>query len=129
MGLGVMAFLGGKLRPGIDIVMEAVGLAEKLVGAHLVITGEGRIDGQTIYGKTPMGVLRLAKAQQIPVIGIAGCLGDGAEKVLEKGMDAIFDVIPAATDIEHALQHARPNLHRAARNIAAMWALGQQSKA
>lgn len=128
MGLGVMAFLGGKLRPGIDIVMEAVKLDEKLAGANLVITGEGRIDGQTIFGKTPMGVLRLAQARQLPVIGIAGCLGDGAEKVLEKGMAAIFDIIPAATDLEHALQNARPNLHRAASNIAAMWALGLQDK-
>ncbi|MFQ6370457.1 glycerate kinase [Shewanella sp. YIC-542] len=126
MGLGVMAFLGGKLRPGIDIVMEAVKLDEKLAGASLVITGEGRIDGQTIFGKTPMGVLRLAKARQIPVIGIAGCLGDGAEKVLEHGMSAIFDIIPAATALEHALQHARTNLHQTASNIAAIWCLGLQ---
>ncbi|TVL50340.1 glycerate kinase [Shewanella algae] len=123
MGLGVMAFLDAELRPGIDIVMQAVGLDAKLEGAALVITGEGRIDGQTIYGKTPMGVLRLAKARNIPVIGIAGCLGAGSELVLEQGMSAIFDIIPSACDLSKALAEARANLQRTSSNIAALLAL------
>lgn len=123
MGFGVMSFLQGSLRPGVDIVMDAVGLAQKISGADLVITGEGRIDGQTVFGKTPMGVLRVAKKHNVPVIGIAGCLGDGAEKMLEQGMTAIFDIIPAASDLQLALANAKPNLHRAASNIAAVWSL------
>ncbi|MCH1919365.1 glycerate kinase [Shewanella sp. A3A] len=126
MGFGVMTFLEGTLRPGVDIVMQAVGLADKVAGADLVITGEGRIDGQTVFGKTPMGVLRVAKQQQVPVIGIAGCLGEGADKMLEQGMCAIFDIIPSASDLAQALANARPNLHRAASNIAAVWRLGLQ---
>ncbi|QSX34879.1 glycerate kinase [Shewanella avicenniae] len=126
MGFGVMTFLNGKLRPGVDIVMQAVGLAEKISGADLVITGEGRIDGQTVFGKTPMGVLRVAKQQQVPVIGIAGCLGDGAEQMLAQGMTAIFDIIPAASDLSLALANAKPNLYRAASNIAAVWCLGKR---
>ncbi|KFZ38091.1 glycerate kinase [Shewanella mangrovi] len=126
MGFGVMTFLQGQLRPGVDIVMQAVGLAEKVAGADLVITGEGRIDGQTVFGKTPMGVLRVARQHQVPVIGIAGCLGDGAEKMLEQGMSAIFDIIPAASDLQQALANAKPNLHRAASNVAAVWCLGKR---
>ena len=129
MGFGVMSFLQGSLRPGVDIVMDAVGLAEKITDADLVITGEGRIDGQTVFGKTPMGVLRVAKKHNVPVIGIAGCLGDGAEKMLEQGMSAIFDIIPAASDLQLALANAKPNLHRAASNIAAVWRLALVSSA
>lgn len=126
MGLGVMAFLGAELRPGVEIVMQTVGLADKIRGADLVITGEGRIDGQTIFGKTPMGVLKQAQLQNIPTIGIAGCLGDNANAVLEQGMAAIFPIIPHLSPLDDVLANAKTNLINTARNIGAVLMLGQR---
>ncbi|MCH1928957.1 glycerate kinase [Shewanella sp. A25] len=128
MGFGVMAFFNAELKPGIEIVMQTVGLKEKLQGADLVITGEGRIDGQTVFGKTPMGVLKQAQLQHIPTIGIAGCLGDNANAVLEHGMSAIFPIIPALSPLDDVLANAKVNLSNTARNIAALLRLGSQLK-
>ncbi|MGL5391584.1 MAG: glycerate kinase family protein, partial [Shewanella sp.] len=125
MGFGVLAFLPAKLKPGIDIVLQTVGFAGKIRGADLVITGEGRIDGQTIGGKTPMGVLKQAQLQGIPTIAIAGCLGEHASAILHHGMRAIFPIIPALGPLDDVLANASHNLQRSARNIAALIALGQ----
>lgn len=126
MGLGVMAFLSAELKPGVEIVMKTVGLADKIRGADLVITGEGRIDGQTVFGKTPMGVLKQAKLQGIPTIGIAGCLGDNANAILEHGMAAIFPIIPHLSPLDDVLANAKLNLCNTARNIGAVLMLGQR---
>ena len=126
MGLGVMAFLNAKLKPGVEIVMQTVGLADKIRGADLVITGEGRIDGQTVFGKTPMGVLKQAKLQGIPTIGIAGCLGDNANAILDHGMAAIFPIIPHLSPLDDVLANAKLNLCNTARNIGAVLMLGQR---
>ena len=126
MGLGVMAFLNAKLRPGIDIVMETVKLSEKLVGADLVITGEGRLDSQTLHGKTPMGVTRLAKAQQIPVIAIAGCVSDDANVLLDHGIDAMFSITPRSLPLEEVLANAKHNLFTTSQNIAALYAMNHK---
>ena len=90
LGGGLMAFLGGELRPGVDIVMDAVQLRRRLKDCRLVITGEGRMDGQTVNGKTPSGVARTAVALGIPVVAIAGCLGDDVYHVRSIGIDAYF---------------------------------------
>lgn len=125
MGLGVMAFLNAELKPGVEIVMQTVGLADKIRGADLVITGEGRIDGQTVFGKTPMGVLKQAKLQGIPTIGIAGCLGDNANAILDHGMAAIFPIIPHLSPLDDVLANAKLNLSNTARNIGAVLMLGK----
>ncbi|MCS6173186.1 glycerate kinase [Shewanella baltica] len=126
MGLGVMAFLNAELKPGVEIVMKTVGLADKIRGADLVITGEGRIDGQTVFGKTPMGVLKQAQLQGIPTIGIAGCLGDNANAILDHGMAAIFPIIPHLSPLDDVLANAKLNLSNTARNIGAVLMLGQR---
>ncbi|MGI2194216.1 glycerate kinase [Shewanella baltica] len=126
MGLGVMAFLNAELKPGVEIVMKTVGLADKIRGADLVITGEGRIDGQTVFGKTPMGVLKQAQLQGIPTIGIAGCLGDNADAILDHGMAAIFPIIPHLSPLDDVLANAKLNLCNTARNIGAVLMLGQR---
>lgn len=123
MGAAALAFLGATLRPGIEIVLDTVGLDEQLVGADLVITGEGRIDSQTIHGKTPMGVARRAKALDIPVIGLAGSLSDDVDVVHAHGIDAVFSVLPRPLTLEEALVNARPFLRQAARNVAALYML------
>lgn len=125
MGLGVMAFLNAELKPGVEIVMKTVGLADKIRGADLVITGEGRIDGQTVFGKTPMGVLKQAQLQGIPTIGIAGCLGDNANAILDHGMAAIFPIIPHLSPLDDVLANAKLNLCNTARNIGAVLMLGK----
>ena len=125
MGLGAKVFLNATLKPGIEIVMETVGLADKLQNADLVITGEGRIDGQTVFGKTPMGVLKQANANGVPTIGIAGSLGTDAEVILAHGMLAIFPIIPALDSLDNVLAQAESNLINSSRNIAAAIQLGR----
>ncbi len=82
LGAGIIAFLGVEIRPGVEVVAEVVGLGERLDGADLVVTGEGRLDGQTRYGKTVAGVARLASAAGVPVIVVPGALGPGWEWAL-----------------------------------------------
>ncbi len=88
-----MAFLNGQLRPGVDIVIDSVKLAKRIKGCDLVITGEGRMDHQTAFGKTPAGVARVAKEQEIPLIAICGCLGKDPEVVHSIGIDAFFSAL------------------------------------
>lgn len=123
MGAALLAFLNARLQPGIDIVLEAVQLDKALEGADLVITGEGRLDGQTVHGKTPVGVARRAVLQKIPVIALAGAVGDGAEKVYDHGIDVIFPVVHGAVPLQEALDKGAENLRRTGRNIARLLCL------
>jgi len=93
LGAGLMAFLGGKLRPGVDIVIDSVGLERRMKGCDLVIAGEGRMDGQTVFGKTPAGVARIARKLRIPIIAIAGSLGPGVAKVRTIGIESYFSAL------------------------------------
>ncbi|WOG27967.1 glycerate kinase [Endozoicomonas sp. 8E] len=118
MGAALLGFLNARLESGIEIVMAAVELAEKVKGANLVITGEGRIDGQTAQGKTPVGVARIAKSLDLPVVALAGSVGQGAEAVYAQGIDALFPVVHGAVTLEQALMKGEENLIRTARNLA-----------
>lgn len=120
MGVALYAFCGADLRQGIEIVTQALGLDDAVRAADLVITGEGRIDSQTIHGKVPIGVARVAKRYQLPVIGIAGSLTADVEVVYDHGLDAIFSVIPRICTLDDALVNAAENLRMTARNIAAV---------
>ena len=102
LGGGMMAFLGGSLRAGVDIVLDHVGLDEKLEGADLVITGEGRIDFQTVYDKAPIGVARRAKRRGIPVLAVCGSLGKGFEDVHAEGIDAAVSILTAPMTLDEA---------------------------
>jgi glycerate 2-kinase len=126
MGAALLAVLGGRLRPGSEVVTEAVGLDEQVRDADLVITGEGRIDGQTIYGKTPMGVARVAARYGVPVIGLGGCLAPDASAVHSEGIAAVFSSVRRACSVEEALRDARFNIRSLARNIAATLQIGQK---
>jgi glycerate kinase len=90
LGAGLMAFAGAMLRPGVDIVIDAVDLRRQLFGCSFVITGEGKMDGQTLHGKTPAGVAGVAKSMDIPVVAICGSIGQGIEKVHDIGITAVF---------------------------------------
>lgn len=94
LGAGIMAFLGGKLSPGIDLVLNTVELESYLSGVQLVITGEGKLDRQTAYGKVPVGVAKRVKPYEIPVVALAGHVNSGAEVTHEAGITAYFSIAP-----------------------------------
>jgi glycerate kinase len=106
-------------------VTDALHLDEQVADADLVITGEGRIDSQTIHGKVPVGVAKVAKRFNKPVIGIAGSLTADVGVVHDHGIDAVFSVIYTICSLEDALENARENVQMAARNIAATLRAGQ----
>lgn len=120
----MLVFLRGRLRPGVEIVAEAVGLDAAIAGADLVLTGEGRIDAQTVHGKTPIGVARLAQRHGKPVIAIGGCLGAQVELVYEHGIAATFAAVQRPCTVAQALADAAANLRLAARNVAAVLKVG-----
>jgi len=117
LGAGLMAFLRAELRAGVDIVLEAVGLAEKLEGADLVITGEGQFDRSTVFDKAPVGVARLARERSIPVIGIAGSLGEGFQQVHDCGIDAVFSLVSGPMSLEDAMVDTRVLVEHATEEI------------
>ncbi|PPU10808.1 glycerate kinase [Xanthomonas arboricola pv. corylina] len=125
LGAALVAFLGAQLRPGVEIVAQALGLDALIAQADLVITGEGRLDSQSLHGKTPVGVARLAQRHGKPVIAIAGCLGNGAALLHGHGIDAMFAVVHRACTVEQALAEAASNVRIAARNVAAALQLGR----
>jgi len=120
----MLVFLDGRLRPGSEIVTDAVGLDEVVRDADLVVTGEGRIDSQTVNGKTPIGVARVAQRHGKPVIAIGGCLANDANAVHGHGIAATFSTVMKAGTVAEALAGAGFNLRSAARNIAAAVKLG-----
>ena len=124
MGAALYAFCGAQLRPGIEVVTRALKLDELVRDADLVITGEGRIDSQSIHGKVPIGVAKVAKRYNKPVIGIAGSLTPDVGVVHQHGLDAVFSVLYRICTLEEALDNAGDNLRMAARNIAATIAIG-----
>lgn len=121
LGGGLLAFLPSELKRGVDIVIEATSLSQIVEDADLVITGEGKIDGQTIFGKTPIGVAKTAKKVGVPVVGIAGNVSKDSNVVHEHGIDAIFSIVPGVTSLEDAFKHASEYVERTAANIAAVW--------
>ena len=126
IGAILLAFLNAQLKPGIQTVLDAVNINQYLQVSDLVITGEGRIDGQSIYGKTPVGVALRAKSFNCDVLAIAGSLGDDAEVVHDQGIDAMFSIVNGVVSLEEALTNAAINLQRSARNVAKVWALAQR---
>lgn len=126
MGAALYAFCGAELRQGIEIVTDALALDEYVIGADLVITGEGRIDSQTVHGKVPVGVAKVAKRHNIPVIGIAGSLTTDVGVVYDHGIDAVFSVIYKVCSLEDALENAGENVRMTARNVAAVLKAGQK---
>lgn len=120
LGAALLAFLDARLQSGIDIVTQSVALREIVEGADWVITGEGRVDGQTLGGKTPAGVARIAKSQGVPVVILAGSLGEGCEKLADIGVAACFSVLPSPCSLPEALARGEENLRCAAYQLAGL---------
>lgn len=123
LGYAFLMFLHARLRPGIDIVFDEIHLKERIKNVDLVITGEGRMDAQTLMGKTPAGVAKLAKAQQKKVVAFAGCFGEGIEQCMESGLfDACYSITDGLSEEERgrAMQAecAMQNMERAVREYS-----------
>jgi glycerate kinase len=117
LGAGLMAFLDGKLKNGIEMVIEYANLEEKIKCSDIVFTGEGSIDFQTQYGKTPFGVATLAKKHNKPVIALAGKIGEDIEVLYDKGIDSMFCIVRGLTTLEEALEKGKENIERTTENI------------
>ena len=126
MGIACQVFLGATLKPGIEIVMAALGLEQALTEADLLVTGEGRIDSQTLGGKALSGVARLARARGLPVIALAGVVEEGAEALHAQGIDAMFSILPRLSALEIALSQGELNLQRSAANVARAMRIGRR---
>ncbi|MUH58835.1 glycerate kinase [Bifidobacterium canis] len=120
LGAGFLAFTNAQMRSGISLVVEATHLKERARDAAYCFTGEGGIDAQTHYGKTPMGVAQAVKesAPDCTVIALAGNVGEGTDVLYGDGIDAILGIVPGAVTLSDALAHGRENLERTAQNVA-----------
>lgn len=118
----LLAFLGGELQAGIQIVMETTRLACAMQGADLVITGEGQVDRQTAQGKTPCGVARLAQQFGIPVIVLAGSIGEGIEALYEEGVTAVVSIANRPMTLDESMRDSAALLEQAAEQVMRIWA-------
>lgn len=113
LGGGLVAFLGATLASGIDMVLEAIGFDELIRGADLIVTGEGKLDGQTAMGKAPRGVLDAARKQRIPVVAVGGAV-ESVGELNRQGFAAVFPILPGPATLERAMEngYARSNVRR-----------------
>jgi glycerate kinase len=125
LGFGMMAYFGATLRPGFEIVAEAVGLRDRLAGADLVITGEGRLDASSLGGKTAVGVARLCRDLGVPCVALVGAVGEGAERAVDEGLSAHFVICDRPMTLEQAVAEAPELLERASANVLRLWRHGR----
>lgn len=120
LGAGFLAFTGAHMQSGVSLVVEATGLIQQAAGADWCFTGEGGIDSQTQYGKTPIGVAQAVKSSspRCCVVALAGTVGSGIEELYGKGIDAVFGIIPRAGSLEQVLAAGEWNLERCAENVS-----------
>ena len=128
LGGGLVAFAGGRLEGGVNLVIEAVNLRERLHAADLCLTGEGALDGQSAFGKTAVGVARLAHSLGCPTLAIAGSIGPGAEAVLEQGVDAYFSICPGPVHIDEAIERASELLENATAQAVRAFLAGRNAR-
>ena len=123
IGFAALLFLGARMRPGIELLLELASFDERLDGARLVITGEGSLDAQTLHGKAPVGVAQAAEGHTppVPVVAVAGRCTLSADELLAAGISAAYAVTDIEADLERCLRDAGPLVERLAASIAADW--------
>ncbi|HTN53572.1 MAG TPA: glycerate kinase [Anaeromyxobacter sp.] len=124
LGAGLLYFTPARLRPGVEIVLEATGFERLLEGVALVITGEGQTDRQTAMGKAPVGVAAVARRHGVPVLCLSGGLGEGAEEVLSRGIDALATAAPGPIPLEEAMARGVELIEAAAARAGRLLRLG-----
>lgn len=117
LGAGAVAFLGAELRPGVEALMELTGFDQALKGANLLITGEGRLDGQTLHGKLIQGICKKASEHGVPVIAFCGALESSPAAIRETGLLAAFSVIKKPQDLHEAIASTKAGLEELAFNV------------
>jgi glycerate kinase len=124
MGAGLMAFMNGNLKKGIELVIDYTQLETKVKNADMVWTGEGRIDFQTQFGKTPFGVAQTAKQFDKPVVVLAGSIGENLEMLYTLGFNSIFSITNGDATLDEALKNGISNLERTAENVIRLLQVG-----
>jgi glycerate kinase len=117
LGAGITAFLNGKIRKGFELVADVTGLTSWIEWADMVVTGEGKIDSQTLYGKAPAGVARMAASCKKPVIAFAGALGEGYDRLYEEGFLSVVPIADRPMALEESMKNAAVLLERAAERV------------
>jgi glycerate kinase len=117
LGVSLIAFANARIMPGIQVVMETVKFSEIIKNADMVITGEGRIDSQTVMGKVPVGVARACRGRGIPVVAIGGSLGPGYEAVYNEGISSVFSVVNDLVPFETVKATCRQDLYMLIKNL------------
>lgn len=127
LGFAFISYLGGKLQSGIEMILNEINIEEYIKDADLVITGEGKIDKQTVMGKAPIGIARLAKKFNKPVLAFSGCVTRDASVCNEHGIDAIFPIVRTACALEEAMDNdnARKNMTDCVEQAIRLWMLGK----
>ncbi len=130
MGFAFLTFTNAVLESGVQIVLEETGLESCIKDADIVVTGEGRLDGQTAMGKAPVGVARLAKKYGIPVVALAGSVTEEAAACNENGIDAFFPILRRVCTLEEAMREeaARANLADAAEQVFRLWKCAENGR-
>ena len=126
LGFGLLSFCGAKLLSGIETVLRIIEFDKIVAQADLVLTGEGRLDGQSVYGKVPVGVAQWAKRQDKSVVAIVGELGAQAHAVFDCGIDALFPTVDRVMPLETALRESREALEASAERAARAILVGTQ---
>ena len=129
LGWALLAFCGATTRPGIELVAELTGLDALVTDADLVLTGEGSVDAQTLQGKTPAGVARVAAAHGVPVVVLAGRVAPDADVLLGAGVTALVPITGGVTDLATALREGAANLERATATVVRLFLAGRASRA
>lgn len=128
LGAGLLFFTNAELRPGVEIVLEAAGFEAMVATADLLITGEGRTDFQTAFGKAPVGAAKVAKQYNVPVVCIAGGLGDGADDVLCQGIDGLASTVPQPMSLEECMQAGDQIVEDATARVCRLIKVGMSMK-
>lgn len=126
LGAGLLFFSNAALRPGVEIILETTGFESLVKSAQLVITGEGRTDFQTAFGKAPVGVAKLAKKYNVPTLCLSGGLGQGYEDVLEQGIDGLMSTVPGPMSLDECIEHGAEFIEMGAKRLCQMVKVGMQ---
>ncbi len=128
LGYAFMTYLGGRMQSGIKLIMERIGLEESIADSELVITGEGRLDAQTVMGKVPIGVAEAAVRHGKPVFALAGCIGEGADACNSHGIDAFFPILRSPMSLSEAMdaETAKKNITATVQQIMNLYLSAQK---
>ncbi|HCJ58771.1 MAG TPA: glycerate kinase [Clostridiaceae bacterium] len=127
LGGGLIAILNAKICRGIETVLDLIGIDEHLKDSDLVITGEGKIDGQSIFGKVPVGVGKRAMKYNVPAIAIVGSVGEDYEKVYEHGINAVIDIVNRPMKLSEAVENASCLIEKAAENAMRIYSINRRA--